>query len=192
MVVDGYAIIRLDRDKAKSQKSVGGGLCILVDKKWAAQYTVFEQICTREYETLVVSFRPFYLPREFGQLTIILVYVPGRNNKEKAERISDCFNSALARSADQPVFILGDFNTLSLPTHLPSLQQYIDCPTRASNILDLCYGNIEDAYKARCRPPIGTSDHNVIHLLPKYRQLVKREIPTIKKSKYGIARPWTS
>lgn len=177
---EGYITIRADRDTVKSQKSIGGGLCILVDKKWATHFTIYEQLCARDYEILVVSFRPFYLPREFGQLTIILVYVPGPNNKEAADRISDCFNSALARSADQPVFILGDYNTLSLGTHLPTLQQYVDCPTRSSHILDLCYGNIENAYKAICRPPIGKSDHNVIHLLPRYRQRVKTEHPVIK------------
>ena len=26
-----------------------------------------------------------------------------------------------------------------------------------------------------CRPPLGRSDHNVVHLLPKYRQKVKTE-----------------
>ena len=44
----------------------------------------------------------------------------------------------------------------------------------------MLYGNIEHAYKTRCRPPIGKSDHNGIHLLPKYRQLVKHERPIVK------------
>ena len=96
---------------------------------------------------------------------------------------SDHFNNAFSRSADPPVFILGDFNTLSLSAYLPALQQYIDCPTRASNILDNCYGNIEHAYKARCLPPIWISDRNVIHMWPKYRRLVKRERRIMKTVK---------
>ena len=59
-------------------------------------------------------------------MTVILVYVPGPNNKEAAEHILDFFNNAL--SADQPMFILGDFISLSLSDYLPVLQQYIDCP----------------------------------------------------------------
>ncbi len=50
------------------------------------------------------------------------------------------------------------------------LQQYIDCPTRISQTLDQCNGNIPNAYnKAEPRPPLGKSDHNVIHLLPTYK-----------------------
>ncbi len=88
---------------------------------------------------------------------------------------------ALTRSADRPVFILGDFNSCNLSDHLPTLQQYVDCPTRLNRILDRCYGNIPDAYKAICRPPLGKSDHNVIHLLPKYKAVVKRTKPVTKE-----------
>ena len=46
--------------------------------------------------------------------------------------------------------------------------------------LDQCFGKIEGAYVSRCSPPLGRSDHNVIHLLPKYRQKLKREKPAVK------------
>lgn len=49
------------------------------------------------------------------------------------------------------IFKLGDFNRLALTETLPNLQKYIDCTTRFSSTLDLCYGNIEDAYQAVCR-----------------------------------------
>lgn len=63
----------------------------------------------------------------------------------------ECSNRILINSADQPVFKLGDFNRLALTETLPNLQKYIDCTTRFSRTLDLCYGNIEDAYQAVCR-----------------------------------------
>lgn len=176
----GYTTIRADRDGLLSGKSVGGGLLMFVDQRWATQFTIHERTCSKDYEILVVSFRPFYLPREFGLLTVMLVYVPGPNYKEAAEHITETYNSIVSRSADQPVFIMGDFNMLSLSPHLPTLNQYITCPTRSTRTLDLCFGNIEDAYKPVCRPPIGKSDHNVIHLLPKYRQLVKRVKPSVR------------
>lgn len=86
----GYTTIRADRDRRLSGKSIGGGLLMFVDQRWATQYTVHERICTKDYETMVVSFRPFYLPREFGQLTVMLVglYVPGPNFKEAADHIT--------------------------------------------------------------------------------------------------------
>ena len=37
---------------------------------------------------MTVSIRPYYLPREFGQITVILVYVPGPNFTLAAERIA--------------------------------------------------------------------------------------------------------
>lgn len=163
-------VIWADRDRTSSHKSIGGGFCIFIDNTWATQFKVHEKVCTRDYELLSVSFRPFYLPREFGQITIILVYVPGPNNKESAETITDSFNAALSRSADQPVFVLGDFNTCDLSPHLPTLQQYVTTPTRSTHILDQCFGNIPDANKAVSQPPLGKSDHNVIHLLPTYIQ----------------------
>ena len=46
---------------------------------------------------------------------------------------------------------------------------------RLNRTIDLCYGNIKSAYRPVCRPPLGRSDHNVVHLLPKYRQKVKTE-----------------
>lgn len=93
---------------------------------------------------------------------MILVYVPGPKNTEAANKISKCFIDALEKSLDQLVFILGDFNTCDTSAHLPALQQYITCPTCSTRILDKCFGNILDAYKAFSRPALGKSDHIVI------------------------------
>ena len=43
--------------------------------------------------------------------------------------------------------------------------------------MDLCYGNITDAFRARSYPPLGLADHNVICLLPLYKQELKRHKP---------------
>ena len=49
--------------------------------------------------------------------------------------------------------------------------------------LNLCYGNIPDGYKSVSYPPLGTSDHNTIHLIPAYytpkiqtEQVVKKNV----------------
>lgn len=93
------------------------------------------------------------------------------------------YNKALACSADQPVFVLGDFTSCNLSNHLPTVQQYVDCPTRLKRTLDHCYGNICDAYKAPCRPPLGKSGHNVIHLLPKHKSKELKQLS--RKCKCG-------
>ena len=178
--IDGFTVIRFDRDRQKTTKSKGGGLCIYVNKNWATNYCVRETESTRDYEILTVSFRPFYLPREFGQITVILVYVPGPEFNKAAERIAESYNQALNRSTDQAIFILGDFSRCDISGYLPTLHQYVTCPTRLDRTLDKCFGNIPAAYKAEYGPPLGRSDHNVIHLLPRYRQRLKREKPVTK------------
>lgn len=45
---------------------------------------------------------------------------------------------------------------------------------------DKCYGSIPDFYKSVCRPALEKSDHNVVHLLPRYRAKLKEEKPVTK------------
>ena len=145
-------------------------VCACLSVTLGRQYCVRERVCTRDFEVLTVSFHLFYLPREFGQITVILVYVPGPDFKTAAKRITESFKEAVSRSVDQPAF-----NSCDLSPHLPTLQQHITCPTRLNGTNDLCYGNIESAYRPVFRPPLGRSDRNVVPLLPKYRQKVKTE-----------------
>ena len=151
---------------------------MFVKKIWATNFTVRERIYTRSYEIMTVSFRPYNLPREFRQVTVILVYVPGPDNAQAAERISECYNRAISRSMEQAVFVLGDFNITRV---LSSLHQSVSCPTRLDSFFDLCYSNIPEVFQSLCRPPLGRSDHNVVHLLPKYRQRPKQEKPRIQR-----------
>lgn len=73
------------------------------------------------------------------------------------------------------LFLLGDFNRCDFTTLLPNMEQYVSSPTRLDKTLDLCFGNIPGAYVSKPRPPLGHSDHNVILLLPKYRQKLKTD-----------------
>ncbi len=179
--MDGFNIIRYDRDVRQTRKSIGGGVCMAVNGNWATNYTVRETECCKHYELMTVSFRPHYLPREFAQITIILVYVQGPDFNLAAARITESYNRAVAQTGEQPVFLLGDFNKCNIATHLSSLEQYVTTPTRGKNMLDLCFGNIPGAYISKPRPPLGFSDHNVILLLPKYRSRLKSEGTITKK-----------
>ena len=38
--LDGYTRIRFDRSKKKTDKSIGGGLCMMVNNKWATNFCI--------------------------------------------------------------------------------------------------------------------------------------------------------
>ena len=52
--IEGYTTIRFDRDTKKTEESVGGGLCLFVNKKWATNFTVREQISAKSFEIMTV------------------------------------------------------------------------------------------------------------------------------------------
>ena len=170
-------MLRFGRDTARTAKC---GLCMFINISWATNFMARETDCCTHFEIMTVSIWPHYLPREFGQITVTLVYVPGPEYAQAAECIAASYNRAQRASSDDPIFLLGDFNRCNISTHLPNLEQYITCPTRLDRTLDQCYGNVEGAYVSICRPPLGRSDHNVIHHLPMYRQKLKREKPSVK------------
>ena len=66
---------------------------------------------------------------------------------------------------------------------MPEFIQHINFPTRGDNILDHCYTQFRDSYKAKSLPAYGKSDHAAIFLLPKYRQISQRETPVTKEVK---------
>lgn len=165
--LDGYTSVRVDRNAKLTQKRRGGGLIMLVKKDWAKDVWVEHIGNTPDYELMVVSIIPHGHPEGAPPLTFIHVYVPGPNFSQAATVIADLYYNALVRSGGGPVFLLGDFNRCDITPFLSNLEQYVTCPTRYNNTLDLCYGNVPGAYKCVCRPPLGRSDHNVIHLIPK-------------------------
>ncbi|CDQ61357.1 unnamed protein product [Oncorhynchus mykiss] len=77
----------------------------------------------------------------------------------------------------------GDFNKANLKTRLHKFDQHIECATQAGRILDHCYSNFCNAYKALPRLPFGKSDQDSILLLPTYRQKLKQETPVLRSVK---------
>lgn len=164
---DRYESFRVDRDARLTKKSKGGGLIVLVNKAWATDVEVENILITPDYELMVVSIIPHDHPEDAPPLTFIHVYIPPRTNMTRAAiDIAAVYYDVLEQYPGGPVFLLGDFNHCDI-THLLDLEQYVTCPTRNSNTLDQCYGNVPGAYRSECRPPLGRSDHNVIHLIPK-------------------------
>ncbi|KAI3353668.1 hypothetical protein L3Q82_004913 [Scortum barcoo] len=56
----------------------------------------------------------------------------------------------------------------------------VDCPTRNNRTIDLLYVNVRDAYRSTPLPPLGKSDHNLVHLQPLYTPLVQKQPVTTR------------
>lgn len=187
--IDGFSPpLRLDRDSERTGKQHGGGVCLYVNNSWCSAVLVREKLCTTDIELLAVSLRPYYLPREFPQLFIILVYIHPRANASKAiEHLTSTLHKLDHLSPDSPKFILGDFNHCSPEKSLKGFQQYITCSTRQGKTLDKCYGTVPDAYKALPLPPLGTADHHTILLAPAYTPVIRRTKKVTKNIKQWTA-----
>ncbi|KAI2649597.1 RNA-directed DNA polymerase from mobile element jockey [Labeo rohita] len=187
--VTGFHMVRADRDCVGSGKRKGGGLAVLVNNRWCnpAHITVKECICNPDVELCAVGLRPYYLPREFSHVVMVIVYAPPSANPSI---VCDTIHSVIARIQTQHpsafIAISGDFNHIILDKTLPTFTQFVNCPTREGRIIDLLYANVRDAYSSSPLPPLGRSDHNLIHLTPCYVPLVKR-LPATSK----IVRRWT-
>ena len=123
--------------RKRQKNSTGRGLCMSVKKKVSHQLLcVRERVSTRSYEILTVSFRPHYLPREFSQVTVIPVYIPGPDiDTQAAERVAESYRGAVNRPVNQTVFLLGDLNACDITGLLPNLHQHVTCPTRSNKTL---------------------------------------------------------
>ena len=124
-----------------------------------------------------------YLPLEFGRIFVTVVFAAVYDSTSAAragKAIAAAVRDLQLISADAPCFLVGDFNYCDLRKALPSFRQFVTCPTREKNSIDLCYGNVPRAYKSVSLPPMGKSDHNAIHLIPTYRPKIQTD-PIVKK-----------
>lgn len=169
--IDGYDIYRADRDLSRSGKQSGGGIAWYINRLWCTNVSVNQRFCSKDLELLHLVCRPHYLPREINVINLIMVYIPphahAATSVDILENIIDNCNS---RHPDAATIITGDFNHV----RLKHLNQYVNFNTRLNSLLDLCYSNIEDAYKAVKLSPIGNSDHHAIQLVPTYIAKHKR------------------
>ena len=78
------------------------------------------------------------------------------------------------------VLINQDLNHCILSSSLSSFKQFLTCPTRNNNSIDLFYWNVKDSFLCRALSSLGQSDHNLILLTAKYTPLVRRQHVSIK------------
>ena len=178
--IEGFKLIRSDRNGSDC-KSSGGGLITYVKEAWCKDCTVVRTHCDKNLEVAIISLRPYYLPREFSKIIISNVYIPPDGNFSDASKtLHEMLQSTENSSIDSVNIICGDFNKCDFSKYIPHYYQFVHCPTREENILDLCYCNIKGSYVAKQRPPLSTSDHKMLHMVPKYRQKIKQSKPEKK------------
>ncbi|KAK3542705.1 hypothetical protein QTP70_000114 [Hemibagrus guttatus] len=176
MELPGFSTVRRDRDTKVRRKQKGGGLAIYVNTSWCnpGHVTIKISNCCRDIKLLAASLSPYYLPQEFGQAIVLILYIPPRAD---AEVVCDVIHSTVARLQTQHLeallLISGDFNHVTLDTTLPAFSQYVDC-NRGNRTIDLLYANVKDAYSATSLPALGKAHHNLILLRPHYKPRVRR------------------
>ena len=180
----GFTLLRADRVPDLAQKETGGGVCLLINQRWCSDSAKLSTSCSPNLETLVVKCVPFYSPREFSCFIFIGVYITTSANKKDAiQELSKIIYEVERQYPDSTIIILGDFNRAPFQKTITKFKPQITSNTRKDAILDQCYMSIKDAYHTISRPPLGKSDHNVMLLLPAYRQKLKTEKPQVKTVK---------
>ncbi|KAI3373391.1 hypothetical protein L3Q82_021937 [Scortum barcoo] len=172
-----------DRNTRERGKKKGGGIALFVNDKWCnpGHIHVKEQRYTRDIELLAVSIWPYYLPREFSHVITITTYIrPSANADAACELLHSVVAQLQTEHPQAFVLITGDFNHASLSATLPNFHQYVNCCTRDNKTLDLLYANTAGSYSSSPLPPLGRSDHNLVHLFPVYTPMVKRQAPQQK------------
>ena len=102
-------------------------------------------------------------------LNLFAVYIPPDANTESATTmLKDFVESAILKQPDSAAIMVGDFNNARQSTS--SLYQYVRVERRENSQLDLCYSkvHVSDACKLNKLPPLSTSDHAAVQLVPIY------------------------
>ncbi|PIK33982.1 hypothetical protein BSL78_29199 [Apostichopus japonicus] len=162
--IDGFQLVRGDRDLEAAGKCSGGGVCVYVNQKWCHPNNVYRKdyVCTPHLEMLTVSVRPFYLPREFSHVLVCSVYIPDKSvAKAGSAELIKAIQDLEAKAPDALIVVNGDFNHGSMKHPGLRFYQHVNCPTRGESTLDLCYTNVKDAYVSSQLTKLGEADHDL-------------------------------
>ena len=154
----------------------------MINDSWCNHNNIQElkSLCSLDLEFLTIKCRPHYLPREFSSIIITVVYIPQADPSSALIEVHWTLCILETIHPEAAFIVSRDFNKANLRSILSKFYQHIECATRAGSILDHCYSNFRDAYKALPRPAFGKSDHDSILLLPAYRQKLKQETPVLR------------
>ena len=123
--VDGYVLLRKDRDKKR-----GGGVCIYIK-----QDLPFKQWSNLEsdIESIWITVWPKLMPRDTPCITIAGVYYPpGADNWSLGDHLNKGIDSISCKHPTSGFMVLGDFNSFPdwYMTKFHSFAQLVKSPTR--------------------------------------------------------------
>jgi hypothetical protein len=174
IALENYNVFRADREGIKSSKTKGGGLALYVHKDWCAGVKIINRYHSPFLETMAVSLRPYWTPRDVSTITLLIIYAtvfettPATVARATTDTIHKQIDELETAYPDSTTIALGDLNHINIK--LPNYVQQISCSTRGNNTLDKCYLKIKDAFKCYKLPKLGNSDHHPILLIPKASQ----------------------
>ena len=58
----------------------GGGVCILVNDRWAPDVKILSKTCFADIYSLTIICRPFYFPSEFSSIFLTVVDITPQTN----------------------------------------------------------------------------------------------------------------
>ena len=162
----------------QEKHNYGGGVCIYVNQKWCNNICVKKNVFAHRilsFWLLACGHTTF--PENFPNCSL----PPFTFHLEQMLTMQLLLFQELSRtwerqSPDAVQLIMGDFSGCSLDAVMPHYHQYVNIPTRGQRTLDKCYGNIPNACQTFGKAPLGKSDHNMVYLLPKYKQKLKQDL----------------
>lgn len=116
--IDGFSVARSDRDKKSSKKQLGGGLILYINDKYCNNFQIVQTYCHPNVEFMIVNLRPFYLPREFSNIFVFVLYIPERKKLAEVKEIIENHVTDLSRKKPDALFLRFYqilFNTLISP-----------------------------------------------------------------------------
>ena len=128
----GFTCIRGDRTSA-SGKRHSGGVGLFINERWCNNATASAKVCLPDIEFLTVSVRPFYLPREFPNIYLRMVYCHPKANVDNACSVLTNHIHELEKNfPDVPIII---FIECRLNASLPNFHKFVNVPTRKTEHL---------------------------------------------------------
>ena len=178
--IDGYNAVRHDRT-VESRKQLGGGILVYYHTSWTNNHHIIAQLCLPDIEIISILFRPFRLAREIPAIIIMATYIPPSAKRSPClSHIDDQLSLVHKKYPHALIFLLGDMNHVT--PNLPTFSQIVKTPTREQTILDRCYINIKNIYRAKTLPPLNRSDHKMVHIIPTHKPaIIQKTRRTITK-----------
>lgn len=128
------------------------GVCVYVNNRWCGDVYVVEKHCLANLEPLMVKYRPFYLPKEFGATIACCFNPPEVDHMTVLKILHDAISRPETAHPDAVFIVAGNFNHCNLRNILPMFHQHVYLPTRKNNILDQVYSNVKDIHRAMPQP----------------------------------------